>query len=117
MSGGLRVLTEDATLVCRHDGHVRVKALAQGFVRIEGRLILAAFDPQARTIVGCPMTGPGIKPCTKTLPVQTGYSTFWRVSGRRISLDTVTGLTDGTPPGTVDYRVRSPGQTLVSATG
>lgn len=112
---GPRVLTEDATLICRHDGHVRVAALAQGFVTIDGRLALVAFDPQGRPIVGCPMAGPGIKPCTNTLPVQTGYSVFCRVDGRALCLETVSGLTDGTPPGTVDYRVRSPGQSFVGA--
>jgi hypothetical protein len=40
-----------------------------------------------------------------------------RIDGRRVCLDTVTGLTDGTPPGTIKYEVRSPGQDLVSEAG
>jgi hypothetical protein len=31
-----------------------------------------------------------------------------------VCLDTVTGLTDGTPPGIVTYKVRHAGQALVS---
>jgi hypothetical protein len=49
-----------------------------------------------------------------TLPVKSGYSDFVRIDGKRICLDTVTGLTDGTPPGTVEYKVRSAGQDFVS---
>jgi hypothetical protein len=37
-----------------------------------------------------------------------------RIDGCAVCLDTVTGLTDGTPPGIVTYKVRSPGQTLVT---
>ena len=55
-----------------------------------------------------------IKPCQLTLRVQVGYSDLLRIDGRRVCLDTVTGLTDGTPPGMVPYRVRSSRQTLVS---
>jgi hypothetical protein len=77
--------------------------------------MLVATDPQGRPIVGCPMAGPGIKPCTNTLVVKKGYSTFVRIAKRALCLDTVEGFTDGSPPGTVEYRVRSPGQTLVSA--
>jgi hypothetical protein len=112
----MRILTEDATLICRHDGRVQVAARAQDFVTVEGRLVLAATDPEGRGIVGCPMSGPGIKRCTNTLRVQTGYSTLMRIADRPVCLETVTGLTDGTPPGTVDYRVRNPGQALVDVT-
>jgi hypothetical protein len=59
------------------------------------------------------MVGPAIKPCTTTLPVRVGYSDLLRIEGRRVCLDTVTGLTDGSPPGTVNYSVRAAGQALV----
>ena len=48
--------------------------------------------------------------------MQEGYSDLLRVEGRRICLETVTGLTDGTPPGTVLYEVRDPGQDVVRQT-
>jgi hypothetical protein len=55
-----------------------------------------------------------MKPCLTTLKVQQGYSGLIDIQGRRVCLDTVTGLTDGTPPGTFKYSVRRPGQDLVS---
>lgn len=107
-------LTEDAVLVCTHElGIVGILA-TQRLVTVEHRRVLVETDPEQRTIVGCPNTGPAIKPCTSTLKVKVGYSDLIRIENHRVSIDTVTGLTDGTPPGTVNYKVRSPGQNLVS---
>ncbi len=113
----MKVLTEDAVLVCKHElGTVGIKG-TQDLVTIEGRLVLVENNPEGRPIVACPNVGATIKPCVVTLKVQEGYSDLVRVDGKRICLDTVTGLTDGTPPGTVKYKVRSPGQSLVSEVG
>ena len=109
----MELLTEDADLRCAHElGKVSIQA-GQGWVRIEGRRVLVERDPERCTLSGCPNYGPTIKPCTTTLAVQTGYSALVRIDGRPICLDTVIGLTDGTPPGTVKYRVRTSGQRLV----
>ncbi|HYE99997.1 MAG TPA: hypothetical protein VEJ18_13850 [Planctomycetota bacterium] len=111
----MRVLTQDAILPCRHvSGLVRLVP-SQDWVSIEGRAVLLQADPEGRPIVGCPNYGATIKPCTTTLPVEQGYSSWVRVDGRRLCLDAVVGLTDGTPPGTVKYDVRSPGQGFVGA--
>jgi hypothetical protein len=108
-------LTEDAVLVCNHEtGLVGIKAKHQSWVTIEGRRVLVRNDPVGCPIVGCPNSGPTIKPCTKTERVEKGYSDLVRIGGRPVCLDTVTGLTDGTPPLTVHYHVRTPGQGLVS---
>lgn len=110
----MKLLTEDALLVCDHQiGRVLIRG-TQSLVTIEARQVLVESDPEQRTIVSCPNLGATIKPCTLTLKVTAGYSSFVRIEGRRICLDTVTGLTDGTPPVTVNYLVRSPGQTLVT---
>lgn len=107
------VLTEDALLVCAHElGHVHNQP-TQSLLTIAGRRVLVEPNPEGKSISGCPNIGLTIKPCTSTLKVQVGYSAYIRVDGKRICLDTVTGLTDGTPPGTVKYKVRSPGQNLV----
>ena len=82
-------------------------------VRINGRRVLVEPNPVSRPIVGCPNAAPPSKPCLTTLAVQKGYSGLLSINGKRICLDTVTGLTDGTPPGTVKYKVRTPGQALV----
>jgi hypothetical protein len=108
-------LTEDAVLTCDHDlGRVSISA-GQNLVTVNGRSALVATDPERRPIAGCPNIGATIKPCTLTLAVQQGYSEFVTIGGRRVCLDSVTGLTDGTPPGVVPYRVRRPGQDLVRA--
>jgi hypothetical protein len=110
-----KFMTEDARVVCKHENGVVGIVGTQRLVTVNGRKVLVDNDPEGRPIAGCPNVGATIKPCTSTLKVAVGYSTFIQVDGRRVCLDTVTGLTDGTPPGTVVYEVRNPGQTLVSA--
>jgi hypothetical protein len=109
------ILTEDALIVCNHiTGKVNIQP-SQNLVTINGRCILVDPDPEGRSIVGCPNIGVNIKPCTNTLSVQVGYSDLLRIdvglgSARRICLDTVDGLTDGTLPGTVHYKVFKNGE-------
>jgi hypothetical protein len=112
----MRALTEDALLLCDHGGQVKL-AVHQSWVTINRRRVLVATDPESRSISGCPNTNPllGLKPCTNTLRVTRGYSEFMRIDGRRVCLDAVTGLTDGTPQGAVKYTVKNPGQTLVKS--
>ena len=110
------IITEDAGIYCKHGpGHVANKP-SQDFVTIDSRRILVENDPEGRSISGCPSVVP-VKPCLITLKVQKGYSTFIRIGEQPICLDTVTGFTDGTPPGVVMYVVRSPGQEFVSEAG
>jgi hypothetical protein len=109
------VLTEDAGLYCKHGpGKVSIAA-TQELVSIGGRKVLVENDPEGRSISGCPSVVP-FKPCLVTLVVDKGYSEFIRVDNRRLCLDTVTGFTDGTPPGVVKYEVRYAGQGFVSET-
>lgn len=112
----MRVLTEDARLRCDHGGAVE-RAARQSWVTIERRRVLVATDPEDRTISGCPNRNVflALVPCTTTLRVTEGYSAFVRIDGRRVCLDTVTGLTNGSPPGTVKYTVKQPGQDLVES--
>jgi len=113
----MNILTQDAHLVCKHELGVVNIAPSQRLVTIEGRRVLVDDDPENRDIAGCPNVSAVIKPCLKTLKVQQGYSSLIFVQGKRACLDTVRGLTDGTPPGTVQYNVRSPGQSFVSQKG
>jgi hypothetical protein len=107
-------LTENAVLICAHELGIVLNKPSQNFVRIKGRRVLVARDPENKTITGCPNTGPSIKPCTQTLKVTRGYSMLVRINGRSVCLSNVAGLTDGTPPGIVTYKVRNAGQKLVS---
>jgi len=110
----MRALTEDAKLVCKHEnGKVAIQP-SQSLVTIRQRRVLVDPDPEGRAISGCPMYGPTVKPCTHTLAVKEGYSDLMRIQGKRVCLDTINGLTDGTPPGSVQYIVRDPGQQFVS---
>ncbi|ATG91712.1 hypothetical protein [Methylomonas koyamae] len=109
----MKLLTEDATLVCAHELGLVGIVPTQSFVTVNGRRLLVETNPEQRPIVGCPNAGPAIKPCTSTLAVKHGYSNWIRIAGKRVCLDSVTGLTDGTPPGTVLYKVRQPGQNFV----
>lgn len=106
-------LTEKALIQCGHMGVVRIKA-TQSFVTINNAKVLVAKDPERRIIVGCPIAAPAGKPCLLTLSAHKGYSTFLRINNRQICLDTITGFTDGVPPGVVHYKVTSSGQRFVS---
>jgi hypothetical protein len=106
-------LTEDAVMVCLHElGRVRLEP-SQTLVRVDGRRVLVEPDPERRPVKGCPNIGPTIRPCRTTLVVREGYSALVRIDGQPICLDVLRGLTDGTPPGSIDYKVRDAGQVLV----
>lgn len=110
----MRLLLERGVLRCGHDGRVS-NVPSQTWVRVDGSPVLVEPDPVGRSISMCPNIGLNIKPCTNTLVVRTGYSGFVRIGGRPVSLETVVGFTDGTPPGLVEYTVRDPGQGFVRA--
>lgn len=112
----MKFLTQDAVLLCDHGGVV-APTTSQDWVRINGRLIQVAPNPEGRPIAACPNVGATIKPCTSTLRVQEGYSTFIAIDGQPVCLETVKGLTDGTPPSQVSYTVKTPGQDFVTGVG
>jgi hypothetical protein len=109
----MRILTEDARLICDHKlGRVEITP-SQQFVTIAARRVIVEPDLEHKKIKGCPNIQITIKPCRETLAVKEGYSSLLRIAGARVALDAVRGLTNGTPPATVEYRVDEPGQTLV----
>ena len=107
-------LTEDAILNCAHILGLVVIKTSQDFVTVAQRRVLVDSDPENRAIHCCPNINVGIKPCLHTLWVDKGYSEFVRIAGKRICLDSLEGITDGTPPRAVQYRVRTAGQDFVS---
>lgn len=112
----MRAVTENAVVVCAHRGGIR-NAPSQTLVRVTGQRVLVEPDPVGRDIGLCPNAAPPMKKCAKTLSVREGYSAFVRIDGRPVVLDNLSGLTDGTPPGAVEYLVADPGQTLVGVSG
>jgi len=106
-------ITEDAVVVCQHELGIVQNVPSQNWVTVASRRVLVEVDPEGRSIKGCPMFGVGIRPCLTTLKVTAGYSNLIRINGQRLCLDTVTGLTDGTPPGLVKYKVNAAGQPFV----
>lgn len=111
----MKILTRSGVSRCGHDGIV-VPMASQSWVRVTSSPVLVESDPVGRSIGMCPNVSINIKPCTSTLVVHSGYSGFLRIGGHAICLDSVVGYTDGTPPGSVKYTVRDPGQRLVEAT-
>lgn len=110
----MKILTEDAVIVCKHELGIVSKDVTNQWVTVMQRRVLVQPNPAQRPIAGCPNVSLTIKPCQLTLAVTAGYSTMLRIDGQPVCLDTVTGLTDGTPPGIVEYYVRAPGQGLAS---
>ncbi len=110
----MKILTKKSVLVCAHELGVVQIAASQHFVRVEGSLALVERDPEGKPIGGCPIVGVGVFPCTLTLKAQKGYSDFVYIEGKRVCLHSVQGLTNGTPPGTVKYKVSATRQSLVS---
>jgi hypothetical protein len=108
------ILTEDASLVCLHEmGNVKMEP-TQDLVRVEERFVLVAPNPEFRPISGCPNFAIAIRPCRNTLVVRRGYSELVSIEGNRLCLDSIRGLTDGTPPGIVEYKVQDAGQNFVA---
>lgn len=105
-----------AVVRCDHDGRVGNQA-SQGWVTVGGAPVLRDDDPEGADIDWCPNRGANIKPCGTTLKVEVGYSAFVRLSERRVVLASLRGKTDGTPPQSVHYRVRDPGQRFVVVGG
>lgn len=108
------VVTSNAVIMCVHGGQVTLIP-KQTQVTIQGGAVLCEPD-----LVGCPIVGcaqppsPGTKPCTmvvSTLPGSTSLKVM--VGGRPAYIATLSGLTDGVPPGALI--VSYPGQTIVQA--
>jgi hypothetical protein len=108
------IVTSNATILCAHGGTVALIP-RQMQVMIQGGAVLCEPDLVGAPIVGCAQPpSPSTKPCTtvvSTLPGSTSLKVM--VGGRPAYVATLTGLTDGVPPGAI--MVVSPGQTSVQA--
>jgi hypothetical protein len=108
------IVTANATIMCAHGGQVMIIP-KQAQVTIQGGSVLCEGDLSGAPIVGCAQPpSPGTKPCTaviSTLPGSANPKVL--VLGRPALLATLTGMTDGVPPGVI--MVANPGQMTVQA--
>ncbi len=108
------IVTKKAIIICQHVPGTVAKKASKDFVRISNSPILRGADPIGRGISKCSNVSASTKPCTSTLTVQKGHSTLAFVEGQPICMQNLSGLTDGTLPGTVKYKVANPGQNFVN---
>jgi hypothetical protein len=110
-------ITEDANLRCDHAGSARITGFApwQSWVTVARRRVLVQPDPEARPMSGCIMNPPQFLPCSTSLKVTAGYSTWIRIDSHAVCLSSVVGLTLANPQ--TNYRVYDPAQQLVGADG
>jgi hypothetical protein len=106
------IVTSNAVIMCVHGGQVTIIP-KQTQVTIQGGAVLCEPDLVGSPIVGCALPPtPSSKPClmvVSTLPGSTSLKVM--VGGRPAYVATLSGLTDGVPPGAIV--VSSPGQTTV----
>ena len=109
------ILTKKAVLKCMHGGVVK-NVTSQDWVRIAEDPLLVDDDPHGRSISACPMVTITTPPCTATVAVDdASYSTFIRIGGKRVCLDTTAGRTNWSQLGITPFSVSSVAQKFVAS--
>jgi len=108
------VVTIKATILCAHGGRVTLIP-KQMTVQAGHAPVLCEPDLVGAPIVGCAQPpSPSTKPCTMVTTTFPGSTALKVMAGHRpVYLATLTGLTDGVPPGAI--MVVDPGQVPVQA--
>jgi hypothetical protein len=107
------IVTANADIRCSHQGQV-VMAPGQESTVAEGGPVLCFGDLVGWAIQGCTQpASTNSKPCTAVVSVAGGTAPTVTVGGKPVYLSSLTGVTDGVPPGTLT--VFDPGQTTASA--
>jgi len=113
------VLTEGSTLVCAHQGTVKLTA-TQSKLKIAGKAALVDGDLTAALISGCTTVtdvNTGALQCQTVASASGGVATKLKVGGRGVLLEEINGQTSGTVGGTPQtWSVQSPGQSKLKAT-
>jgi hypothetical protein len=108
------VVTSNARIICAHAGQVQLIP-KQTAVQIQGGMVMRETDLIGAPIVGCAQP-PTIssKPCTTVVSTLPGGSApTVLVGGLPAHVATLSGITDGVPPGTIS--VVAPGAPTVQA--
>jgi hypothetical protein len=106
------VLNAGASLMCIHGGKVQLSP-SQHLLVAGGQPVLVQGDLEGKPISNCPIAGPGIVPCATIVSMLVGAATKLTVGGKPVLLETATGITSSSPPGT--FQVVSAGQTELEA--
>jgi hypothetical protein len=96
------IVNANALVMCPHGGVVTLTP-RQTSVLIDGGAVMCEPDLTGSPIAGCaqPAT-PTTKPCTTVLAALPGSTSLTvAASGRPAYVETLTGTTDGVPPGVV----------------
>jgi hypothetical protein len=106
------IVTSNAIIMCAHGGQVTLIP-KQTQVMIQGGAVMCATDLIGAPIVGCAQPpSPSTVPCTAVVSMLPGSTSLTvTVSGQPALVATLSGLTDGVPPGALI--VSYPGQTIV----
>ncbi|MEV4559237.1 hypothetical protein AB0K51_19920 [Kitasatospora sp. NPDC049285] len=107
------VLNADASIGCGHGGTVQITPGQRTF-KAGGAPVLAVGDLDGRPIAGCTQVTSGTTvQCSAVVSVAGGAAATLTAGGRPALLETVSGLTNGAPPGVLT--VLTPGQTTLRA--
>lgn len=109
------VLNADASIGCGHGGSVQITPGQQRFTA-GGSPVLAVGDLDGTPITGCTqltVAATGTVQCTAVASLAGGGAARLSVGGRPVLLETLGGVTNGSPPGVLT--VLAPGQTTLRA--
>ena len=108
------VLTTASQLICPHSGTLVLTA-ARRLLTVDGQPVIVESDLRAATFTpgSCKNVGGNLTPCTNISSVTAGLSSMLSVGGEAVTLDTVQGLTNSTPP--APFQVVTAGQTKLEA--
>jgi hypothetical protein len=105
----------NAVITCPHQTGIVRPLPRQTKVMIGGALALRITDMAGSPVAGCPVAGPGVKPCTTVPGPAAPGSTKVLIGGLPAMLQTSLMTTDCTPPAPMGTTVKFAGQTVVNA--
>ncbi len=108
------VVNSNARIMCTHGGQVQLIP-KQTTVLAEGAPVMRETDLIGAPILGCTVVpSAGSKPCLTVISTLPGGSNPQVTAvGLPVHIQTLSGITDGVPPGTIS--VVYPGQSTVNA--
>jgi hypothetical protein len=94
-----KVLTTGSTVTCTHGGKVATGSTAK--LKVNGLPVLLAAGVSERAVTTCPVVddpNTSTTKCRKVATILKAPAAKLKVGGQAVILDTLTGMTNGTPP-------------------